>query len=861
VPILIAASLLEPAGGQQEAALFVLDLTERKQSERDALLVRLDDEIRPLTDSDAILQTGIRLLAEYLGINPAGPFALDFAAAMQPHASGQPFCLQAPRPWLPAEMVLQQLVVNRCREAAERGRITRDLQDSERRLRLSQRAARIGSYEWLPKEGRVIWTPELEALFGLREGEFEGNFDGWAKRATPEDAQRLGAELQACLASRQTEYSCEFRAALPDGKRRWLYAYIQLFYDEAGVFERALGVNMDIDARKHAENSLNRQRQIFDGAFSHSPDHYYTFDLEGRVTYANRALLSIWRKPLEEVLGKNFFELDYTAEMAALLSSQIQQVISTGKHLKDQTAYTAADGNSKHYDYVFLPVFNSDGQVEAVAGSTRDISEQARAAELLEQDRRRWRDLLLQTPAAIAVLRGPEHHYEWFNDGYLRLVGRSAEALNGKGLREALPELISQGFADIFDRAYQTGVPYVNHEAHAFLGENGVNEMYVDFVCLPTRDSEGQVDGVFVHATDITDAVMARRLLEESERRYRFLAESMPQMVWTATSEGVLDYASRQAAAPSPSGWLSGIHPEDESRALELWSDCVRTRSPYQNEMRLRYALTEDWHWFLVRALPMNAPEGGVICWVGTCTDIQYQKQAEDALRKANRELEEFAYVASHDLQEPLRMVSVYTHLLRKGLGADADATLIHYAGVVLQCVSRMEALIHDILEFSRVAHSEEPSGEKADLAASFTEALLVLKNRIEEKGAVISAPQRLPVVRGETQHLTHVFQNLLSNALKYSKKEEPPAIEILSRRDGDNWIISVADNGIGFDQQYAARIFGLFKRLHKTEYPGTGLGLAICQRIVERYGGRMWAEGHSGEGAVFSFALPCADD
>jgi light-regulated signal transduction histidine kinase (bacteriophytochrome) len=257
----------------------------------------------------------------------------------------------------------------------------------------------------------------------------------------------------------------------------------------------------------------------------------------------------------------------------------------------------------------------------------------------------------------------------------------------------------------------------------------------------------------------------------------------------------------------------------------------------------------------------MNAPEGGVICWVGTCTDIQYQKQAEEALRKANRELEEFAYVASHDLQEPLRMVSVYTHLLRKGLGADADATLIHYAGVVLQCVSRMEALIHDILEFSRVAHSEEPSGEKADLAASFTEALLVLKNRIEEKGAVISAPQRLPVVRGETQHLTHVFQNLLSNALKYSKKEEPPAIEILSRRDGDNWIISVADNGIGFDQQYAARIFGLFKRLHKTEYPGTGLGLAICQRIVERYGGRMWAEGHSGEGAVFSFALPCADD
>jgi signal transduction histidine kinase len=115
--------------------------------------------------------------------------------------------------------------------------------------------------------------------------------------------------------------------------------------------------------------------------------------------------------------------------------------------------------------------------------------------------------------------------------------------------------------------------------------------------------------------------------------------------------------------------------------------------------------------------------------------------------------------------------------------------------------------------------------------------------------------------VRGETRHLTHVFQNLLSNALKYSKQEGQTAIQISSRREGGDWIVSVSDNGIGFDQQYAARIFGLFKRLHKTEYPGTGLGLAICQRIVERYGGRMWAEGQAGKGATFSFALPCADD
>jgi light-regulated signal transduction histidine kinase (bacteriophytochrome) len=177
-----------------------------------------------------------------------------------------------------------------------------------------------------------------------------------------------------------------------------------------------------------------------------------------------------------------------------------------------------------------------------------------------------------------------------------------------------------------------------------------------------------------------------------------------------------------------------------------------------------------------------------------------------------------------------------------------------------------MEALIHDVLEFSRTAHYADASAEQAaietaDLSASFTEALTLLKGAIEESGAVIDASLPLPEVRGDTQHLAHVFQNLLSNALKYRKKDVTPEIQIAARRDADQWIITVRDHGIGFDQQYAERIFGLFKRLHKNEYAGTGLGLAICKRIVERYGGRMWAEGRAGEGAVFSFALPCARD
>jgi light-regulated signal transduction histidine kinase (bacteriophytochrome) len=133
-----------------------------------------------------------------------------------------------------------------------------------------------------------------------------------------------------------------------------------------------------------------------------------------------------------------------------------------------------------------------------------------------------------------------------------------------------------------------------------------------------------------------------------------------------------------------------------------------------------------------------------------------------------------------------------------------------------------------------------------------------VLKNDIEECAAVITA-ESLPTVRGDTSQMAHVFQNLLSNALKYRKSEVPPAIRVSAEPDGRHWIVSVRDNGIGFDPRYAGRIFGLFKRLHTKEYPGTGLGLAICKRIVERYGGRIWAESTPGEGATFYFALPKA--
>lgn len=225
-------------------------------------------------------------------------------------------------------------------------------------------------------------------------------------------------------------------------------------------------------------------------------------------------------------------------------------------------------------------------------------------------------------------------------------------------------------------------------------------------------------------------------------------------------------------------------------------------------------------------------------------------------LRRSNEDLQQFAFMASHDLQEPLRMVNTYTQLLLKRFGHLADPNASQYAAFINQGVQRMETLIRNVLSYSRAIHSTADETEIADLGKSFRQAISVLGDSIRESSAVITG-EELPTLPGDEQQLAQVFQNLLSNALKYRNSSEPACVHVGARRNGAEWIVSVRDNGIGFEQQYADRIFGLFKRLHVGDYGGTGLGLAICKRIIERHGGRIWAESEPGAGSTFYFSIP----
>lgn len=253
---------------------------------------------------------------------------------------------------------------------------------------------------------------------------------------------------------------------------------------------------------------------------------------------------------------------------------------------------------------------------------------------------------------------------------------------------------------------------------------------------------------------------------------------------------------------------------------------------------------------------PVETAEGLFV--LASVVDISPRKRAEEELRRSNEELERFAYVASHDLQEPLRTVASYLQLLERRYRPQLDATACEFIDFAVGGARRMEQLIQDLLAFSRVAtHGEAPSA--TDAGDALTDTLHGLRAAIVQANATVTHDE-MPAVLADASQLRQVLSNLIGNALKF-RGSDPPHIHIGAVRHGQMWQFSVADNGIGIDAAYFERIFVIFQRLHTREaYPGTGVGLAICRKIVDRHGGRIWLSSTPGHGTTFSFTLPAVD-
>lgn len=529
-------------------------------------------------------------------------------------------------------------------------------------------------------------------------------------------------------------------------------------------------------------------------------------------------------------------------------------------------------------DYLIKPF--SGRELMATVNANIKIARSRKAAE------DNLKNIIMQSPVSMVILRGEDLVMELANQKSFELWGKNAGQVINRPLREGFPELIEQGFVELLLEVYHSGRPFSAQGSPVTLVRYGFPEqIYVTFIFEPLRNADGKIEGVIGVGIDVSEQVNARKEVEESEKSMKELANAVPQLVWVANTEGdVLYYNDRvgefSGAQRNKEGtwtWAGLIHEADIKKTQATWQEAVNTGNTYQMEHRVKMK-DGTYRWFLSRAVPQKDEEGNVIKWFGTATDINASKEQANilegevrkrthelkelnlSLQQSNNELQQFAHVASHDLKEPLRKIRTFTERLiddPKTVFSDSAKVFI---AKVNSATDRMHMMIEGVLNYS-VLNAGEQNIVMVDLNTVFQNIENDLELPISEKNASITR-EHLPVIEGADVLLYQLFYNLINNSLKFNRVDVTPVIFIKSstfQQNQQEFVeVVVEDNGIGFEQQDAEKIFDTFSRLHsKDQFEGTGLGLSLCKRICTRHGGSIRAIGERDKGATFIVQLP----
>ena len=544
------------------------------------------------------------------------------------------------------------------------------------------------------------------------------------------------------------------------------------------------------------------------------------------------------------------------------------------------------------------PAYDTAKNFTGFVGSITNVSERKKIQEEInkknENERKLLHDFFMEAPAIFCVLRGPEHVFEIANPPYLELIGN--RDIVGKKVRDALPEVEGQGFFELLDDVYKNQEKFIGKELPLTVDKgNGLEKVSITFIYQPILNALKESVGILVYANDVTEQVSAREILQTSEEKFKRLAEMSPQIIWTAKPDGSVDYFNERwyeftgyDKDLSTKSWDSILHPADTESTLKIWNHAVTTGTEYNVEYRFRDKNTNNYRWFLGKAVPFKNDDGTIKQWFGTCTDIHDQKNFSGELeikvaertqqlvevnldlKRSNEELSQFAYIASHDLQEPLRKIMTFSNRVKEKYNESLPEGSQEYLVKINNSAKRMSMLISDLLEFSGTnRHNKEFI--QTDLNKILQPILEDFEVKIKSKAAKIVI-DTLPHISAIPLQMTQLFHNLISNALKFSKKDVPPVISISAHQItaeekvkylvpdlNANYIqIKFSDNGIGFEEIYADKIFTIFQRLHaKVAYEGTGIGLALCKKIAENHGGNIIAASAENIGTTFYIHLP----
>ncbi|GAC1466798.1 MAG: PAS domain-containing sensor histidine kinase [Ktedonobacteraceae bacterium] len=495
---------------------------------------------------------------------------------------------------------------------------------------------------------------------------------------------------------------------------------------------------------------------------------------------------------------------------------------------------------------------------EGSIGST-ESTERAGSAGSAEQEQ--FYSLFQQVPAAIAVLKGATLIYELANPLYRQIFNRSEEQMIGKTVREVYPEIAGQGIYEQLEDVFSSGNPYFGHEFPATFDRSGSGVMetgYFNFIAQPLRNTAGQVDRIMIHAVEITEQIVARTQAEESETRFRALADNIPNLVWMANADGwIYWYNSRwyEYTGTTPEqmqgwGWQSVHDPQTLPAVLERWSSSLKSGNPFEMTFPLRRA-DGVFHPFLTRVTPIYDANGQVAQWFGTNTDITEQKRLE-------QQKDEFLGVASHELKTPLTSIKAYAQLLERRFRQGGDTRAAEMLQKMGTQLNKLTNLVDDLLDVTRIENGQLPFHPSPFDFNELIHEVVEETQRTTSRHTIVLKLDATITIVADRDRIRQVLLNLLTNAIKYSPLAKTVIVKTVCTEEAIT--TSVQDFGIGIPREKLEHIFERFFRVEdetQTTYPGLGLGLYISADFVRRHHGTIWAESEPGKGTTFSFSLP----
>ncbi len=579
---------------------------------------------------------------------------------------------------------------------------------------------------------------------------------------------------------------------------------------------------------------------------------------DGTILWANRAELDLLGYSREEYIGSNISE--FHADQQVI--NDILLRLSRGETLR---AYPARlrhkDGSLRHVAIDSNGLFDN-GDFVQFRCITRDVSSQIAAEQKLREAEKSYQELIESLPVAVYTTDavGRITHY---NQEAARFAGREAE--RGKD-RWCVTYRLYRPDGTFLPHeecpmavALKTGQPVRGVEAIAERPD-GTRAYFMPYP-TPIKDETGAVLGGINVLVDITH----RRQDEEARARLAAIVETSDDAIisknldgiiqsWNAGAQRIFGYTPEEAIGRPVAMLIPDGHENEEPSILARLRRGERIEH-YETVRRRKDGSLFD---ISLTVSPVADEHGRIIGASKIARDISDRKRAEAELRQVTADLEQLAYSASHDLQEPIRNVAVYAEIIRRRYGHTFDAKGTEAMAFIGESAKHMDLLVKGLLSYLQSGGSDNTL-ESVDTAVALSDALGNLAATIRETQASVTH-DRLPTLPMRPGQMEHLFQNLIGNAIKYRRQGESPRIHVSANRVGADWRFGVSDNGIGIAPEYHDRIFAIFKRLHKDNgrYSGTGIGLAICQRIVERHGGRIWVESAGDQkGSTFYFTLP----